>query len=209
MQNPEPGLKWSVYISSNHPLVYRIIEKVLPSYCVKPFPRGLHHHDSGNWILIVDTYSVTEWLAIAAQCGFQQRRPVLLLADEKPREEELRLVYLGTRGIVSIAHFETDLLRAVNSVMDGNLWIRRDTLREHLVRTGSSKACYFSVREEQVLAFLVNGLSNKEISGTLGISDRTVKFHVSNILRKFKVKNRKELMRSKEAPAERYWATTA
>jgi two-component system, NarL family, nitrate/nitrite response regulator NarL len=201
----EASLKTVIYISTNHPLVYRIIEKMLSSYCVKRFYRDLNAHSSCNWILIVDSYSVAEWLAITAHCGIQQRRPVLILADaSKTREEELRLVYLGTRGIVPMSNFENDLSRAVDAVMEGHLWLPRDTLREHLMRTDCSNACSFSVREEQVLAFLVNGSSNKEISGALGISDRTVKFHVSNILRKFKVKNRKELMKSKQA-AEECW----
>lgn len=187
-----------VYVSTNHPLVYRAIEKILSSYCVKRFYRDFNGHNNCNWVLLVDTYSVTEWLAITAECGIQQGRPVLILADEsKTQEEELRLVYLGTRGIVPIENFENDLSRAVDSVLEGHLWLRRDILREHLMRTGCSNGCRFSLREEQVLALLVNGSPNKEIGGALGISDRTVKFHVSNILRKFKVKNRRELVKSK------------
>src|ERR1041385_1698844 len=210
MQNYNTSLKRVVYISTNHPLVYLTIERILSPYCVKCFSRSLNDHEGCNWILIVDTYSVAEWLAIASQCSFQQGRPVLVLADDiQTQEEELRLVYLGTRGIVSIANLETDLLRAVDSVMEGNLWIRRNILGEHLMRTGASNACWFSVREEQFLAFLVSGFSNKEISGTLGISDRTVKFHVSNILRKFKVKNRRDLIKSKGVSAERCWPATA
>jgi DNA-binding NarL/FixJ family response regulator len=45
-------------------------------------------------------------------------------------------------------------------------------------------------REREVLSQLVNGYSNKEIGERLFISDKTVKTHVSNILRKLNVKDR-------------------
>ena len=45
-------------------------------------------------------------------------------------------------------------------------------------------------RESQVLAHVAYGLSNEEISHTLGISVETVKEHVQNILRKLAVSDR-------------------
>lgn len=205
MQSPEASPRPLIYIATHHPLVYQTIEKILPSYRVETYVRGrFNDYKEYNWMLIVDTYSVREWLAIATECGFQQGRPILVLADElKIEKEELRLVYLGVRGIVPITNLEKDLVPAVGSLMEGGLWLRRATLSEHLMRTGGGfNACKFSVREEQIFAFLVNGSSNKEIGNTLGISDRTVKFHVSNILRKFNVKNRRELLNSREVTAE-------
>ena len=50
-------------------------------------------------------------------------------------------------------------------------------------------------REEEVLDGIFRSLANKEISCELNISERTVKFHVSSLLSKFKVRSRKELMR--------------
>jgi DNA-binding NarL/FixJ family response regulator len=47
-------------------------------------------------------------------------------------------------------------------------------------------------RELEVLKLLARGLQNKEIAGDLGISERTVKFHVSSILAKLDAGNRTE-----------------
>ena len=50
-------------------------------------------------------------------------------------------------------------------------------------------------REEEVLDGIFRNLANKEISCELNISERTVKFHVSSLLAKYKVRSRMELMR--------------
>jgi DNA-binding CsgD family transcriptional regulator len=51
-----------------------------------------------------------------------------------------------------------------------------------------------SQRETQVLDGIFGRLSNKEIADRLHISERTVKFHVSNLLAKFKVATRTDLL---------------
>ena len=50
-------------------------------------------------------------------------------------------------------------------------------------------------REAEVLGLLSRGLANKQIAATLGISEHTVKFHVSSIYTKLNVTNRTEAMR--------------
>jgi DNA-binding NarL/FixJ family response regulator len=50
-------------------------------------------------------------------------------------------------------------------------------------------------REEEVLDGILRSLANKEIASELNLSERTVKFHVSSLLSKFKVRSRMELMR--------------
>jgi DNA-binding CsgD family transcriptional regulator len=50
-------------------------------------------------------------------------------------------------------------------------------------------------RESEVLGLLAKGLANKQIAVALGISEHTVKFHVSSIYTKLNVTNRTEAMR--------------
>lgn len=50
-------------------------------------------------------------------------------------------------------------------------------------------------REEEVLAGVMKSLANKEIAAHLNLSERTVKFHVSSLLAKFRVRGRMELVR--------------
>ena len=53
----------------------------------------------------------------------------------------------------------------------------------------------FSEREKQVIGFLIQGRSNKQIALALGVSLRTVEFHLSNIYAKLGVEPRSLAMR--------------
>jgi two-component system, NarL family, response regulator YdfI len=50
-------------------------------------------------------------------------------------------------------------------------------------------------RESQVLHLLAQGLANKQIAFSLGVSERTVKFHISGIFSKLGVSSRTEAVR--------------
>jgi DNA-binding CsgD family transcriptional regulator len=51
-----------------------------------------------------------------------------------------------------------------------------------------------SKREQEVLELLMLNLSNKEIGSKLHMSERTAKFHVSNLLAKYGVQRRADLI---------------
>jgi DNA-binding CsgD family transcriptional regulator len=85
---------------------------------------------------------------------------------------------------------------------------------EKLLQAGRtvSLPVQLSRREEEVLSGIMRSLANKEIAASLNLSERTVKFHVSSLLAKFRVRGRMELAReasraylptSSEAPPER------
>lgn len=76
---------------------------------------------------------------------------------------------------------------------------------EQLLQAGRSvgSAVKLTRREEEVLGGVMRSLANKEIAATLNLSERTVKFHVSSLLSKFRVRGRMELVRE----AARHTAT--
>jgi DNA-binding NarL/FixJ family response regulator len=64
-------------------------------------------------------------------------------------------------------------------------------------------------REEEVMDGVLRSLANKEIACELNLSERTVKFHVSSLLSKFKVRSRMELMREASNQAMKPMASVA
>jgi DNA-binding CsgD family transcriptional regulator len=76
---------------------------------------------------------------------------------------------------------------------------------EQLLQAGHSakSSVRLTRREQEVLGGILRSLANKEIAFELNLSERTVKFHVSSLLAKFKVRGRMELLRdaSRHSPA--------
>jgi DNA-binding CsgD family transcriptional regulator len=68
---------------------------------------------------------------------------------------------------------------------------------EQLLQAGHSvgSSVRLTRREEEVLGGIMRTLANKEIAASLNLSERTVKFHVSSLLAKFRVRGRMELVR--------------
>ncbi len=61
-------------------------------------------------------------------------------------------------------------------------------LREVLLKEGLSN------RETEVAELVTQGLSNKEVSNRLFVTEKTVKFHLTNIYKKMNVKSRAQLI---------------
>src|SRR5271166_5980653 len=61
-------------------------------------------------------------------------------------------------------------------------------LRDILIQKGLSN------REAEVAELVSKGLSNKEVAGQLFVTEKTVKFHLTNIYKKMAVKSRAQLI---------------
>ncbi|MBZ5494482.1 MAG: LuxR C-terminal-related transcriptional regulator [Acidobacteriia bacterium] len=191
----------AIFICSRHPLAFGAIKKLLISamYEVRMFEQiPTNPLEGQNRLLILDTCSVKNWTKIAIEWNRTGGRSIVLTQKRfGSPEEESRFIYLGIHAIILAPNIDTDLPSAVHAVAEGRFWMGRECLSEYIKRTRSfgrfAQPRSFTDREQQIIPFLVTGFSNKDIANMLQIEVRTVKFHVSNILRKFKVKTRKDL----------------
>jgi DNA-binding NarL/FixJ family response regulator len=195
-------------IHSSHPFVFDTIRRVLSSdadlrECVKPYSTVLKQLSKENpHVLIVDTCSVKYWPELFQEWQSEGGYTISLLSlDAQSKGEELKMLDMGVGGIVALTDERlSQLPKAVRAVAGGKLWVRRETLERYvretkglLTRMPLHAAEPLTVREQQVTEFLRQGLSNRQIAGVIGISERTAKFHVSNILIKYRIGNRKKL----------------
>ena len=84
----------------------------------------------------------------------------------------------------------TELLEAIRSVAAGQPYLPKGIAADLLGTLRESERERLTQREIEILRLLADGLSNKEISANLHIAERTVKFHVSEILARLGVSNR-------------------
>jgi DNA-binding NarL/FixJ family response regulator len=111
-----------------------------------------------------------------------------------------RLFYWGIEGFVQLSEtWRIDLPLAIYSILNGQYWVPSEVLMGLVSYIHAPEQMrllpghLLTAREGQILRLLMRRLTNREISKTLQISQRTVKFHVSHILAKLGVENRRGL----------------
>jgi DNA-binding NarL/FixJ family response regulator len=115
----------------------------------------------------------------------------------------LNAVRAGARGYLLKGAPREDIFRAIRVVNEGGSLLEpvvATKLMQQVVEAGKSDRDPGLVepltpREEEVLQLLAQGKTNKEIASELVVTERTVKFHVSSILRKMDRGNRTEAVR--------------
>ena len=129
------------------------------------------------------------------------KTPVVVLGETFDQAEAFPLMQLRVRGLVTFADASSQLARAIEAMLAGGFWISRTLLTGFLEasiagdgRAGRPGSADLTQREQQVLEEVVRNLSNKEIAKRLGITERGVKFHVSNLLAKHHVRRRSDLV---------------
>jgi len=120
--------------------------------------------------------------------------PVVIVSATDDGGTIRRSLDFGASGFIP-KRFGVDTLRdAIMKVMDGDVWVPPDTdlssatdpelarLRDRLVT--------LTPQQVRVLMMLSEGLLNKQIAYELGVSEATIKAHVSAILQKHSVESR-------------------
>lgn len=205
------GLK--VCLLSQHPLVLEELRRSLANAGVqlishRSFPPTTidARQIKVPWaaVYVVDAHAprpATEALVAAIQA----RRPeshLLFVAEKFDKTSAFGLLHLGAKGLLSYPEARGQLPRALKAVAKGGFWVPRALLSsfvDSILHAGpkgrrSNWSARLSPREIQVLDLLLDNLSNKEIASRMKIAERTVKFHVSNVLTKFGVHRRADLI---------------
>ncbi|GAE37169.1 response regulator [Halalkalibacter akibai] len=121
---------------------------------------------------------------------------ILMLTMHSHEEYFMSAIREGADGYLLKDAPSDQVVEAIRTVMRGEAVIHpsmtKKLLNFHQQQSATAKETELSEREKEVLACLVQGLSNKEIAEKLFISDKTVKIHVSKIFKKINVKSRSQ-----------------
>lgn len=133
----------------------------------------------------------------------------IIIVDNPPLPEtdQIALFKLGVHGFCQRDIASQLLRKAVEAVVNGELWMQRSLITriiDDLTRSGSfgKNANFLSEdtaiecltpRELEVARMVHKGGNNKSIARRLDISERTVKAHLSSIFRKLNIENRLHL----------------
>ena len=127
---------------------------------------------------------------------------ILLLTSTITTQQIIEALQIGARGIVLKGALAGDLQTAIRTVISGDYWIggkrvvnlvsALHSLMQEVV-VPLHKTFGLTPRELEVVGTIVEGCSNRDIAKQFGLSEETVKRHLSNIFDKTGVSTRLEL----------------
>ncbi|HRE50583.1 MAG TPA: response regulator transcription factor [Flavitalea sp.] len=110
-----------------------------------------------------------------------------------------KMLQVGARGYVTKNSSKEEMIEAILEVHKGNKYICeeiKNNISELVLEENKDvpNVNALTEREIQVINLIKEGLSSKEIGGTLNISLKTVEVHRHNVLKKLKLKNSASLV---------------
>jgi len=145
-------------------------------------------------VIVIDTDSIRDLLLEPTSDA-----AIVLLTEVTEARSISRLLRSGVRAILSRESDPDDVLSAIYASYDGLVLLSTPTAESLAALFGDQPleveaelSEEITSRETDVLRMLAQGLVNKDIAARLGISEHTVKFHISSILDKLGASTRTE-----------------
>ena len=127
----------------------------------------------------------------------------VLVLGESNRDSVVNAFRSGVKGLFCFADYPFRLLcKCIQSVHQGQVWANSQQLQfllEIITQVPSLRmvnargVTILTPREEQVVALVADGLSNREVARELGLSEHTVKKYLFHIFDKLGISSRVEL----------------
>jgi len=126
--------------------------------------------------------------------GLQAGVPVVIVSAHDDPETIRRALSLGASGFISKSSSMEGIREAIASVLAGGIWapddidlgVEADPEISDLIQ----RLRTLTPQQSRVLTMLAEGLLNKQIAYELGVSEATIKAHVSAVLQKLGVDSR-------------------
>jgi|SRR5580658_956752 DNA-binding NarL/FixJ family response regulator len=151
---------------------------------------------AGNHLLDL---SLLRWLRVS----YPHVAPVLLIESDD-RELVVNALRAGAKGIFLFTHTPFSMLcKCIQCVFRGEVWLNSqqmnyalDALSEvpTLRVVNSTGRLLLTPREEQVVALVADGLTNRGVANELGLSEHTIKKYLLRIFDKVGISSRVELV---------------
>ena len=121
----------------------------------------------------------------------------ILLADRAEAAAILASSHSGLRAVLPLDAAAHEILAAIAAAIEALFVLHPDLLASLPIagsapQTPATADASLTPREIEVLRMLAEGLANKNIAWKLGISEHTVKFHITSIFTKLNVSSRAE-----------------
>lgn len=127
--------------------------------------------------------------------------PVIVVSSSEDPSDVRRVLNAGASGYIPKSATAQIVVSALKLVLSGNVYVPPLLVTmpacstERRAHTGTPSVAQLTERQVDVLRYLKDGLTNKEISANLGIAENTVKVHIAAIFKTLNVVNRTQAAR--------------
>jgi len=124
---------------------------------------------------------------------------IIMLTASDSEQDVIAALRAGAQGYILKSSSGLELVQTVRDVARGNSYVAPNLAGRLLINRGKGIETMvvdpfrdLTSYEERIFALVSQGMSNKEVARQLDCSERTVKHHMTNIMRKLNVRNRVE-----------------
>ena len=118
------------------------------------------------------------------------RTQVVILTSFSDRDRIVRALDAGAVGYILKDATPDEVAQAIGAAARGESPLDPKAARTLIAARQQTEGAQLSEREREVLAMVAAGLQNKQISRQLGISEKTVKAHLTSVFRTIGVTDR-------------------
>ncbi len=199
-----------VLIADDHPLFRDALQRAVLSAMPEA---NVHCADSVHSLLtMVEQYPEADLLlldlhmpgargysALAHIRGQFPGLPTIVVSGHEEAQVARRALAHGASAYIPKSSSSEDIVQAIRTVLDGDVWMPHallsdagSTLKDDEAEI-ATRGASLTPQQFRVLTMIAEGLLNKQIAYDLGVSEATVKAHMTAIMRKLGVNNRTQV----------------
>jgi DNA-binding NarL/FixJ family response regulator len=153
-------------------------------------------------LLVMSGWGEHEITLFEALPGLSERTRALVITADLDPNLHARAIQLGAMGSVLKTQTAQTLVKAVQKVHAGELWLDRSQTADLVNRLTrkrttedpeAAKVATLTAREREIVTLVSEGMKNKDIAERLSISEATARNHLTSILDKLALTNRFQL----------------
>lgn len=135
---------------------------------------------------------------VGRMCESSPCTAVIVMSSDDTNHVIQACLNAGALGFIPKSLSSEVMFGAIKIVMSGETYIPAKTFEKHSTLPVSEEMC-ITPRQEEVWQLIVDGKSNKNIAYSLGVSENTVKQHISALFRKLNVNSRTQAVQKAHA----------
>ncbi|MDW2981240.1 MAG: response regulator transcription factor [Rhodanobacter sp.] len=198
-----------ILIADDHPLFRDALQRAV--LAAMPQAR-VHAADSVHALLgLIERYPDAELLlldlhmpgargysALAHIRGQYPGLPTIVVSGHEEAQVARRALAHGAAAYIPKSTAGEDIVAAIRAVLDGDVWlppqlVGGDAELQPDEADAAARIAALTPQQFRVLTMIAEGLLNKQIAWELGVSEATVKAHMTAIMRKLGVNNRTQV----------------